>query len=250
LLALTRNDVLPYLIEVRRLHSASTQLVRYRSLHPFYAWAEKEGYLERSPLRGTSSPRTETKLIPVPERDDLRALLEACQGTSFDALRDTAIIRLFCECGLRLSELAGLRVADVDMVRGQVTVLGKGAKWRQVPFGQRTGKALTRYLRVRSRHSLSHLEGLWPGSRGAALTANGVTQLLRRRCRQAGIPSIHPHQLRHYAASEYFAAGLSDQDGMRTFGWSTLAMAHRYGSHTGSRRAIEHARALAIGDRL
>jgi site-specific recombinase XerC len=250
LLTLSKGDVLDYLIECRRAHSGATELVRYRSLHRFYAWAVTEGYLDRSPLSGVPAPRIEEKIIPVPHVGDLRELIGACSGTDFDALRDTAIIRLFCECGLRLSELASLRVADLDMVRGQVTVLGKGAKWRQVPFGQKTGKALTRYLRARSRHELAHLESLWPGARGVALTPNGVTQLLRRRCRQAGIAPVHPHQLRHYSASEHFGAGLSDQDAMRTFGWSTLAMPHQYGSHTGTRRAIEHARALAIGDAL
>ena len=180
----------------------------------------------------------------------MRKLLAACSGDDFDAVRDTAIIRLFIDSGLRLSELSGLTIQDVDRIQAQVTVRGKGSKWRQVDYSPRTGKALSKYLRIRQKHELARLDALWLGSRGVALTPNGVTQMIRRRCRQAGIVQLHPHQFRHWSASEHFAGGLSDQDAMRRFGWSTLEMAHRYGSATGAQRALNHARALAVGDSL
>lgn len=250
LLTLTRGDIQTYLIEVRFTHSAATEQVRYRSLHRFYAWAEKEELADRSPMAGMSLPKAERKTIPVPADQDLKKLLAACTGEDFDSLRDTAIVRIFADCGLRLSELAGLRLADVDRMKAQLTVLGKGARWRHVDYSVTTGKALVRYLRARSKHELAHLDALWLGSRGVPLTANGVAQMVRRRCKQAGIGQLHPHQFRHWSASEHFAAGLSEADAMRRFGWDHLEMPKRYGAATGARRAIAHARALAIGDRL
>ena len=141
LLTLGKSQVLDYLIAVRRQHSGATELVRYRSLHRYFAWAVAEGFLERSPLAGVPLPRISQKVVPVPAQEVLRALLAACQGTDFDQVRDTAVIRVLAECGLRLSELAGLTVADVDMgPLSQVRVTGKGDKERYVPFSNRTGK--------------------------------------------------------------------------------------------------------------
>lgn len=250
LLELTRADIQEYLIEVRQRHAGTTAQVRFRSLHRFYGWAEAEELIARSPMASMGLPKAEQKVIPVPGEDDLRKLMGACAGDDFDAVRDTAIIRLFTDCGLRLSELTGLTLEDVDRMQAQVTVRGKGSKWRHVDYSIRTGKALAKYLRVRQKHELAHLDALWLGSRQMALRPNGVTQMIRRRCRQAGIGQLHPHQFRHWSASEHFAVGFSDQDAMRRFGWSTLEMPRQYGSATGARRALDHARALAIGNRL
>jgi site-specific recombinase XerD len=250
LLSLAKPDVQAYLIEVQQKHSGTTVQVRFRSLHRFYRWAETEGLTGTSPMAGMGLPKAEQKVIPVPGSGDLRKLLAACSAEDFDAVRDTAIIRLFIDCGLRLSELTGLTLDDVDRMQAQVTVRGKGSKWRQVDYSVRTGKALAKYLRVRQKHELARLDALWLGSRGMALRPNGVTQMIRRRCRQAGIGQLHPHQFRHWSASEHFGAGFSDQDAMRRFGWSTLEMPRRYGSATGAKRALNHARALAIGNRL
>jgi site-specific recombinase XerD len=254
-LTLGKADVQGYLLAVRHLHSAATGQVRYRSLHRFYAWAEKEGLIDRSPMHRMSLPAAERKVIPVPKRDDLRELLQACKGQSFDALRDTAILRLMAETGIRLSECAGLRVADLRMAGRSVMVMGKGQKQREVPFGRETSKALSRYLRAHQAHRLASTGMLWLGSRGLALTPNGIAQMVRRRCRQAGVhnsdgSALHPHQLRHYSASEAFRAGISDQDAKRLYGWTSDLMPSVYANATGTERAIAHARALAIGDRL
>ncbi len=96
---------------------------------------------------------------------------------------------------------------------------------------------------------------MWPGARGQALTANGIAQVLRRRCRQAGIANedgraLHPHQLRHYSASQAFGKGIPDQDAKRLYGWTSDLMPSIYADATGTRRAIAHARQLAIGDSL
>ena len=230
LLALVPNDVKAYLIEVRDTHSAATQQVRYRALHRFYGWAAKEDLVRRSPMAGMSLPQAEIEYL--------------------EALRDAAIIRVFADCGLRLSEMTHLRTADVDRLKAELAVLGKGSRWRHVDYGVKTGKALRRYLQARLGHDQAHLEALWLGGRGVPLTTSGVTQLIRRRCRQAGIGQLHPHQFRHWSASEHFAAGLTEQDAMRRFGWDHFEMPRIYGAATGARRALDHSRALAIGDKL
>jgi site-specific recombinase XerD len=251
LLSLGKPDVLAYLIHVRKAHSPATEVVRFRSLRRFYNWAVGEELIARSPLHGVPLPAMESKEIPVPPTADLRALLKACDGKDHDARRDTAIIRLFCEPGApRLAEMAAIETTQLDMVRDQVIVLGKGARWRTIPFGNVTGKALTRYLRARAGHPLASLPKLWLGARGQALTGNGIAQMIRRRCDEAGLGRIHPHQLRHYAADLWFSNDGDIQDGMRLFGWESLEMPLRYARANSVKRAIAAHHRKALGDLL
>ncbi|MGH9189831.1 MAG: tyrosine-type recombinase/integrase [Acidimicrobiales bacterium] len=93
---------------------------------------------------------------------------------------------------MRLAELAGLRIEDVDFTSSVVLVVGKGRRPRACPFGSKTAQALDRYVRVRARHPLQAQPWLWLGSKGR-LTDSGVAQLLRRRSTKAGIEAVHPH---------------------------------------------------------
>jgi site-specific recombinase XerD len=132
LLLLDKGDVRTYLIDERFTHSAATEQVRYRSLHRFYSWCEFEELLDRSPMRGMSLPKAEEKTIPVPHTDDIRKLIGACAGSDFDSIRDTALIRVMADGGLRLAEVTGLRLTDVDRRRPSWPSSGKapnGAKW-------------------------------------------------------------------------------------------------------------------------
>jgi len=226
LLELARGDIESYLIKMRIQHSPATQLVRYRSLHAFYGWAARE----------------------VPSSADISALLMACNGPRLNDLRDKAIILLMADAGLRLAECAGLATESLMLRAMLVNVRGKGGRWRLVPCEERTAVALRKYLSALHKRPGAVL-WLWRGSSGP-LTASGITHMLRRRCDQAGIARIRPHQLRHWSAHEAFRAGISDQDAMRLYGWSTPDMARVYGRALSAERAIEHRRAISITRKL
>jgi site-specific recombinase XerC len=90
--------------------------------------------------------------VDVPKTEDIQGLLETCASRAFDDRRDDAIIRLFADSAIRLSELIRIKTEELDLTGGVVGVTGKGDRYRIAPFGTKTAKALDRYLRVRHGH--------------------------------------------------------------------------------------------------
>ena len=141
------------------------------------------------------------KAIPVLTDDTLKKLLRACVGREFTELRDTAIIRVLIDTGMRREEVATILVDDLDLDTDSVSVTRKGRRPATLNLSAKTCQALERYLRSRSHQPLARRPELWLGEKHRGpLTADGVRQMLDRRCDQAGIPHIHPHQFRHTAA--------------------------------------------------
>ena len=194
-------------------------------------------------------PLVPAKPVPIVPADGLKRLFAACAGASFEARRDTALVMLLLDTGARREEMAGLTLADVDLDLDVLLVLGKGRRERALPFGRKSGEALDRYLRVRGRHKDAELPWLWLGKKGR-LTAWGLVQMLRRRGAQAGLPGLHPHQLRHTFAHEWLVQGGAETDLMQIAGWKSRTMLQRYGASAADTRAREAHRRFSPADRL
>ena len=179
---------------------------RVRTVRAFGSWVAAEFGLPESPVRRVPVPRVPERIIPSLREADLRGLLHAVDEGSTQSERDRAIVLLLLDTGLRLSEVAGLRVADVDLVEGRCRVIGKGNRERVVPLGRKTRHALRVALVGRGR--LRPDDAFFVGSGGRPLAAHAIQQLFRRLARRAGLDvRCSPHVLRHTFARAFLQNG-------------------------------------------
>lgn len=223
----------------------ATRWYALKSLFRYLAAEEWDG-ARPSPMDGMAAPEPSQSLVPVLSTAELKAVIAACSGSP----RDEAIVRLIADTGIRISELAGIRMDETDLSSpARILVHGKGKKDRYVYPGGRTVLALRRYLRQRG----TGPGPLWlsrQGPQGSALTASRIRQVIQDRGRQAGITGLHPHMFRHAWAHHFRADGGKPDDLCHLAGWSSMQMALRYGRSAAAERAEMAARSLSLGDRL
>lgn len=246
---LTRPAIRAWLAELADTKEPGTVRVRYRGLRRFCGWLVAEGEIDTSPMEGMKPPTSPAKPVPVLGDDELAALVKACSGKALADRRDEAIIRVLLDCGIRVSELTGLRVEDVRLDDGFAIVTGKGSKVRPVYFGARTARALDRYLRQRGAHRWVHLDALFLSQRGP-MTPDGVRERLKVRGALAGIPDLHPHRFRHTFAHDFLMNGGQERDLKRLAGWTSDVMLERYGASAADARAKAAAQRMKRGDRV
>lgn len=245
--SISREHIESYIAHSLETLSSSSAATRFRGIQQLFKWLHEEGEIPANPMVNMKPPSIDEKPVPVISREDLAKLFATCKGQEFIDRRDTAVFRMLLGSGLRLAEITSLGLGDVDLARREVRVMGKGRKVREVTLTPKTVKAVDRYLRARVRHPEHESKALWLGTKGP-LGASGITQILRRRCKQAGIEKLHPHQFRHSFAHLWLSEGGSEHDLAKLAGWNSLQMVGRYASSAAVERAkASHAR-LNPGD--
>jgi integrase/recombinase XerC len=175
-----------------------------RHLSAIRAWFRfllREGLVSFNPADGVRAPKVERHLPHTLDADQVGRLLELPGDAPLDR-RDRAIMEMFYSSGLRLAELAGLDLADVQTGDGLLQVTGKGGKMRRVPVGRMAKAAIDDWLAVRPALADSSTTALFVSRRGGRLSARAIEARLRLRAIEQGMPRhVHPHMLRHSFAS-------------------------------------------------
>ena len=229
--------------------SRTTMARRSASARTFTAWAHRRGHLADDPGARLASPRPHRKLPSVLRQDQAGEVMEASRKGAAEqdavALRDHALLELLYATGIRVSELCGLDVDDVDLEKRLVVVLGKGNKERSVPFGEPAAQAVGEWLR-HGRPALarpSSPPALLLGARGGRFQPASVRRIVHEALNAIpGVPVMGPHGLRHSAATHLLEGGADLRSVQELLGHATLATTQLYTHVTVERLKAIHDR--------
>jgi integrase/recombinase XerC len=232
-----------FLGEMHRRGLARRSAARSLSaLRSFYRYLQVYHGFQVNPVKGTRIPKLEKRLPTHLEKGQTDALFGSAESAvltgDFGSLRDMAILELFYSSGLRLSELAGLDLADLDLLSDQVKVRGKGRKERIVPVGSRAVQVLRRYLERRREFA-----GARPGDRravfvnlrGGRLSPRSIQRSMHRLFEGINVDGMRVHSLRHTFATHMLDAGADLRAVQELLGHASLSTTQIY-THTSVER--------------
>lgn len=228
----------------RRL-SGETLYLQVAALRAFYRFAVAENYLNANVAEHLALPRRWKRLPKALSAEDIARLLTPPAEPDANDLCDLAVLELAYASGLRLAELRGVRVEQLHLAAGFVTVVGKGNKERIVPVGQRAVDALNRYLES-GRPKLARPQSpstVFLTSRGTAFCHTALWQRIRRRARAAGVmTAVTPHMLRHSFATHLLEHGADLRVIQELLGHASISTTQVYTHVAGSRLQAVHRR--------
>ncbi len=221
--------------------SKSTVARKLAAVRSFFQFLVKEGSLTANPARLVATPKLPKNLPPVPTAEEMNLLVDSVepgaetQGRNADkVVRDRAILELLYGCGLRLAELEGLNLEDIDWRERWIRVRGKGRKEREVPFGEKAAAALERYLEVRKKalppdhEEPALLLHRW-GGKLRRLSARSIERIVKRYAMAlSGDSSMHPHTLRHAFATHLLGEGADLRAIQELLGHANLSTTQKY----------------------
>lgn len=243
---ITRLHARSFLAQVQKSGAQpATTGRKLSSLRSFFKFLHREGAVQSNPFAGLPQPRRNRNLPDVLGKEEICRLLdapkqhmEASQAPEaykrYAVLRDTAILELLYSCGIRLSELTGLRENRIDLLGGVIRVLGKGKKERLCPMGGPAVQALHEALDAREPFlaSLGHVKrppALFLNKHGTALTNRSIQRMMKTMLTTAGLsPEFSPHALRHSFATHLLDAGADLRSVQELLGHSSLSTTQIY----------------------
>ena len=217
-----------------RRQTRATAARKLAAIRTFLRYLRREGLLDEDPGTLVATPKREIRMPAHLSEDEMASLIDAPEGESPLGRRDHAILELFYAAGLRLSELVGLDLEDVNLSARMVRVLGKGGKQRLVPFNTSTATAIRAYLKDRAaligkQARQGKRDPLFVNYRGGRLTVRSVDRLVRRYATASSARSgVSPHALRHSFATHLLQHGADLRAIQELLGHSRLSTTQRY----------------------
>jgi integrase/recombinase XerD len=237
LLDVTEPDLVAYLGDgAAGPASPATRKRRAVAVRSLYRFLVADGVLAVDPASAVEVPAVPTGLPKALTEEEVGRLLDAVVGTDVAAVRDRAILEVLYGSGLRISEVVGLSLGDVDLAERMLRVLGKGSKERNVPIGRMAKDALLAWLDPEVRGSLrpgratrDDLDALFVNLRGRRLTRQGVWGIVRRYGTVAGLDGrLTPHVLRHSCATHLLDHGADIRTVQELLGHASVSTTQIY----------------------
>jgi integrase/recombinase XerC len=226
-----------YLAFLARKKLSRSSIARHLSaLRSFFKYLMREEVVPANPARSVATPRREKHLPAVLQTSDVAVLLEAPDLSAPLGIRDRAWLELMYASGLRISELVGIDLDDIELRARLVKVRGKGAKERIVPFGSKAQEAIRAYLAVRA---APEEDALFVNYRGERITARSVRRLFNGYVRDVSLRAgVSPHTLRHSFATHLLNAGADLRAIQELLGHASLSTTQKY-THLNDWQLIE-----------
>jgi integrase/recombinase XerC len=212
--------------------SKATMERKIACLKSFYKFLNQKGYLSDNPARMLKFPPKEKKLFKVFNIDDVLRLLEIPDKTTPSGLRDALILEILYGTGIRVSELVGINMEDIDLVGLRIRIRGKGKKERFVPIAEMHSDMIENYLKKRQGICKGYrIEGsqLFINKFGKRLTDRSVRRIVEKYLNEAGLPiDFSPHSFRHSFATHLLESGADLRIIQFLLGHSSLSTTQKY----------------------
>lgn len=222
---------------------------RVRALRAFFAWLRRRGYLGEDPIKDLKPPKTLDQVIEPLTEEEMERIFSAINPNTALGARNTAIISLLVDAGLRLSELLDLKEHDAHLQERYVKVVGKGSKERMVAFGVACQRSLMHYYHhFRVQPATPIIDNFFLTIDGYPLTKHGLTSMVERLSIASGVKRLHPHLLRHTYATQFLLNGGDVFLLKQNLGHTTLTMVEHY-LHIASRSAAVRSQGFSPLDR-
>ncbi len=236
------GDILDFMIHSREEGLNATTIVRSMvSIKQFFKYLLSEKVLSEDPTAHIKTPKMKKAIPGVISLDDVESILGAPDESTPEGLRDAAMLEILYATGIRVSELIGLKLNDVNFELGFVVVYGKGSKERVVPIGDKAREKLLSYLRD-SRPTLlkgREAKALFVTRRGAGMTRQGFWKIIKAQALKSGVTKkISPHTLRHSFATHLLERGADLRTIQVMLGHSDISTTQIY-THVESERLKE-----------
>jgi tyrosine recombinase XerC len=215
-----------YLVVLKQRNLGARSMARHlSSLRSFFKFLTREGFLKSNPILSVASPKLDKHLPKFMTEEEVSRLIESSVPKDEMGLRDRAILETFYSTGMRISELVGLSLEDLDFIGGVVKLKGKGKKERIAPIGDRAISSLRAYLDSRKKQSSK----VFLNKRGIGITDRGVRNIVGKYLRISGMrQGISPHTLRHSFATHLLNRGADLRTVQELLGHANLSTTQIY----------------------
>jgi integrase/recombinase XerC/integrase/recombinase XerD len=234
---ITTDNTRGFIASMQESNSPKSVNDYYKVARRFLSWLVQEERLTKNPMLRVKCPRVPEIIIKIFTAEHIHKILLLCEDGTRTGIRNRAMVLVLLDSGIRLSELARIQVDDIDIQRGIITVMGKGAKQRVVGVSKPTLKAVIRYYEARpGDHSQ-----LWLTEEGKPITPAGISQIFKALKRRAGFSDVRlsAHTFRHTSGTMALLNGASEREVQLLLGHSTPRMTQHYTATITSQMVVE-----------